>query len=184
MKNLGSVLFFFGLSGILAAQPSIQWQKSFGGSEYDETKTIQQTNDGGYIMAGNTASTKGDVFNNHGGWDFWIVKLDSTGFIQWKKTYGGINHEYPYGIQQTNDGGYIVAGFAESNNGNVSGNHGDKDAWVLKLSSTGTIQWKKCYGGTLWEEAHAIRQTTDGGYIFAGLAQSNDGDVYRVSYHV
>ena len=167
------ILFFKSLS----AQPTIQWQKNLGGSEYDEAKCVRQTTDGGFIIAGYTLSNNGDVSGNHGGLDFWVVKLTNTGAIQWKKSLGGTNNEWAYSIQPTNDGGYIVVGSTLSNNGDVLGNHGDEDCWVVKLSSSGTIQWQKALGGSDWDEAWSIQQTSDGGYILAGRTRSNDGDV-------
>ena len=181
MKNLLNLFLLLNGWIAISAQPTIQWQKTLGGSDFDEAASIQQTLDGGYIIVGDIVSNDGDVFGNHGGDDFWVIKLDNAGSVQWKKAYGGSNNDIPYAIQQTNDAGYIVAGFAESNNWDVSGNHGGMDAWVVKLSSAGVVEWKKSYGGSAWEEAHSIQQTTDGGYIFAGLAQSMDGDVSGVN---
>jgi hypothetical protein len=171
------ILFFVTVVATLPAQPAIQWQKTYGGSSYDQLYSILQTIDGGYIAAGFTISNNGDVFGNHGGYDFWIVKLNETGTIQWKKAYGGSNHDWPNSIQQTSDGGYIVAGVTMSNNGNVSGNHGDKDCWIVKLNETGGIQWAKTLGGSGPDEAWSARQTSDGGYIVTGSSGSNNGDV-------
>ncbi len=167
---------FFGGGG--NAQPSIQWQKCYGGSEYDYASSLQHTNDNGYIVAGFVESHDGDVSSNAGTFDFWIVKLDQFGSIQWEKTFGGGDDDRAQNIKQTNDGGYIVAGYTASNDGDVSGNHGGiYDAWVLKLSSTGALEWQKCFGGSGWDEANAVEQTPDGGYIVAGTGSSNDGDI-------
>ena len=160
---------------------NLQWQKSLGGSSYDYSGSIQQTNDGGYIVAGNSQSSDGDVTVNHGGnnyGDYWIVKLDSYGNLQWQKSLGGTNDEALSSIQQTNDGGYIVAGYSDSNNGDVSGNHSTNyDYWIIKLDSIGNLQWQKCLGGTDNDKANSIQQTNDGGYIIAGSSNSNNGDV-------
>jgi hypothetical protein len=164
-------------STTLLAQPNIEWQKCLGGSGVDEGLQVKATTDGGYIVTGKTLSNDGDVSGNHGVSDFWVVKLDSIGAIEWQKTYGGSNHDRSYSIDQTTDGGYVVAGHTASNNGDVSGNHGDLDCWVLKLSSSGAIEWQKTLGGSDWDEAWSVRQTTDGGYIVAGRTRSNDGDV-------
>jgi hypothetical protein len=157
--------------------PDIQWEKSLGGSDDDEAMGTQQTYDGGYIVAGYTKSTDGDITINHGGYDFFIVKLDATGSIQWKKTLGGTGDDYAYAIRQTNDSGYIVVGSSNSNDGDVTGNHGDYDFWVVKLDSAGNITWEKSFGGTGRDEATAVQQTTDSGYIVAGISWSNNGDV-------
>jgi hypothetical protein len=179
MRNLFFSLIFFHLSlnPTLFAQPSIQWQKCLGGSENDQAACIQQTSDGGYIVAGYTLSKNGDVFGNHGHFDFWVVKLSNTGVVQWAKTLGGNDDDRAYSICESTDGGYIVVGFTQSNDGDVSVNHGDKDAWVVKLSNTGALEWEKTLGGSGWEEAWSIRQTKDDGYILAGRSNSNNGDV-------
>ncbi len=168
-------VFLFAIK--LPAQPTIEWQRSYGGKQGDQPYSIVQTTDGGYFVAGLTTSDEGDVFGNHGGVDVWALKLDSSGAIEWKSCYGGSNNERAYACGQTADGGYIIAGQTRSNNWDVTGNHGDFDAWVLKLSPTGIIQWQKCLGGSLWDEAWDIQQTLDGGYIMVGAAQSSDGDL-------
>ncbi|MGB4094684.1 MAG: T9SS type A sorting domain-containing protein, partial [Bacteroidales bacterium] len=131
----------------------------------------------GYIVAGETWSNDGDVSGNHGNSDYWVVKLNSSGDIEWQKCLGGTNSDWAYSIQQTNDSGFIVAGYTHSNNGDVSGNHGYYDYWVVKLNSSGDIEWQKCIGGTNYEFANSIQQTSDGGFIVAGETLSNNGDV-------
>jgi hypothetical protein len=178
MKNL----LFTALSIILSAsfaiaQPTIQWQKCIGGSGSDLAGPIQLTNDGGYILAGFTDSNDGDVSGNHGEYDYWVVKLTSIGTIEWQKSIGGSGDDIARSIDQTNDGGFIVAGYSVSNDGDVSGNHGSGDYWVVKLTSIGTIEWQKTLGGSVEDAASSIQQTTDGGFIVAGVSRSNDGDV-------
>jgi hypothetical protein len=155
----------------------IQWQKCLGGSGPDEGFSIQQTIDGGYILAGRTESSDGDVSGNYGGSDAWVIKLSNLGAILWQKCLGGSLYDIGSSIQQTTDGGYILAGHTYSSDGDVSGNHGDSDAWVIKLSNLGSIQWQKCLGGSLNDTGSSIQQTTDGGYILAGQTRSNNGDV-------
>ncbi len=156
---------------------NVQWQKVYGGNSSDGANAIRQTTDGGYIFAGYTASNDGDFFGNHGSEDAWVLKLDNSGNVQWQKFYGGTLDDAATCIQQTTDGGYIVSGYTASNNGNVSYNHGNRDAWVIKLDNSGNIQWQKSYGGTKGDEARTIQQTPDGGYIVAGYTGSNNGDV-------
>jgi len=159
--------------------PSIQWQKSLGGSNSDRAYAIEQTSDGGYVFAGKSSSNDGDVSGNHGNIndDFWVVKLDNAGTIQWQKSLGGTDEDAAYSIQQTTDGGYIVAGYSASNDGDVSGNHGSHDYWVVKLDNAGGITWQKSLGGTDSDEAYSVQQTSDGGYIVAGNTYSTDGNV-------
>ena len=175
-----SILFYlFIITNIVNAQHSITWQKCLGGSANDFIASSVQTTDGGYILIGNTSSNDGDVSGNHGGTDVWVVKINSLGIIDWQKCLGGSDYDDGYSIQQTTDGGYILFGFTVSNDGDVSGNHGGTDVWVVKLTSLGVIQWQKCLGGSGFEYCGTIiKQTTDGGYIFSGQTQaSNDGDV-------
>lgn len=161
----------------LNAEGNIDWQKSLGGSDYDEAYAVSQTTDGGYIVAGNSESADGDVSGNHGDYDFWVVKLDANGNLVWQKSLGGSDEDECYAVQQTSDGGYILAGGTESDDGDVSGNHGDQDVWVVKLDLNGNVLWQKSFGGSSDEEALSLQQTSDGGYIFAGTSASNDGDV-------
>ena len=161
----------------LSSTGSMQWQKTLGGTDNDEAYSIQPTPDGGYIVAGATYSTNGDFTGNHGSYDAWVVKLSSTGSLQWQKVLGGTNNDAAKSIQPTPDGGYIVAGSTDSTNGDVTGNHGNQDAWVVKISSSGDLQWQKCLGGTINEWANSIQITPDGGYIMAGYTYSIDGDV-------
>jgi len=174
-----NILFALCFAAVAAsAQPTIQWQKTFGGSSYDEAFSIKQTTDDGFVVAGTTTSNNGDIFGSHGGADCWVLKLNNLGVIQWKKALGGTGNEEGRSICQTFDNGFLLAGFTESNNYDVSGNHGGGfDAWVVKLSSTGTIQWQKAIGGTGWDEIWDAEQTTDNGYILAGRTNSIDGDV-------
>ncbi len=141
---------------------NIEWGNTQGGSGDDLAFSIQQTSDGGYIVAGGTESF------GAGGLDFWVVKRDSTGSIDWQNTYGGTGDDLASSIQQTSDGGYIVAG------GTESFGVGGYDIWVLKLDSTGAVDWQKTYGG-IYDEAvyySSVQQTTDNGYIIGGLTFS------------
>lgn len=155
----------------------IEWQKTFGGNVSDIAKSIIQTSDGGYAFAGHTSSTNGDVTQNQGQSDYWVVKLDSLGNIEWQKTYGGTNNDNANSIRQTNDGGYIVLGQSNSSNGDVTLNNGNYDYWLIKLDSSGMLEWQKSYGGSNIEFANAVKQTSDNGYILAGTTLSNNGDV-------
>ena len=154
----------------------------FGGGS-DESSAITQTIDGGYIVAGWSKSTDGDVVDQHGlsdSSDYWIVKLRSTGEIEWQRSLGGGNDDVATSIVQASDGGYIVTGWSKSTDGDVVGHHGSSfypDYWIVKLRSTGEIEWQRSLGGKRWDEARYIAPTSDGGYIVAGYSDSKDGDV-------
>ncbi|MBK7386539.1 MAG: hypothetical protein IPI63_07370 [Methanothrix sp.] len=162
---------------------SIQWHKCLGGSDYDSARSVQQTNDGGYIVAGMTRSNDGDVAGGgfHGGADIWIVKLSRNGAIQWQKCLGGSDDDTAESIRMTVDGGFIVTGTTYSHDGDVTGKHNpgsrNPDFWVVKLNSDGAIQWQKCLGGSDYDWGYSGQQTADGGYIFCGNTFSDDGDV-------
>lgn len=172
---------FFSLCGIMgnSQAPAIQWQKSLGGTIYNDiAHSIQQITDGGYIVAGISYSNDGDVTGHHGNGDFWVVKLNNNGGLQWQKALGGSGEDAAYSVRQTVDGGYIVAGYTKSpNDGDVTGrfeadydsNHNwYRDYWIVKLDNNGNLEWQKAFGSYGNQEAFSVRQTTDGGYIVAG----------------
>ncbi len=161
----------------LSESGALQWQKTLGGAGNDEAHSIAQTSDGGYAVAGSAYSNDGDVSGNHGGGDIWVVKISGAGVLQWQKTLGGTGNDDANSIVQTSDGGYAVAGSTYSNDGDISGNHGSRDLWVVKLSGSGALQWQKTLGGTGNDEGNSIARTSDGGYIVSGSTRSNDGDV-------
>ena len=161
----------------LDASGTLIWETSLGGSDNDLANSIQQTTDGGYIIAGWSDSINGDVGGNNGGFDYWIVKLDASGTLVWETNLGGSNDDFAFSIQQTIDGGYIVTGVSNSNNGNVGGNNGGSDFWTVKLDASGTLVWETNLGGSYFDDAHSIQQTSDYGYIVTGNTFSNDGDV-------
>jgi hypothetical protein len=144
----------------LDSSRNVQWQKTYGGAKDDMAKSIWQTSDGGYIVAGMTESF-GDIKG-----DLWVLKLDSSGNVQWQKTYGGAKDDGAISVKQTSDGGYIVAG------GTDSFGKGNEDLWVLKLDSSGNVQWQRTYGGVGFDDSSSIQQTSDGGYIVAGATNS------------
>jgi Ricin-type beta-trefoil lectin domain-like/PA14 domain/Secretion system C-terminal sorting domain len=156
----------------LNASGTVQWQKLLGGNNTDNGVAIKQTTDGGYILAAKTlSSNSGDVGLNHGGNDYWIAKLGTTGAIQWQKTLGGSNEESVSDIQLTADGGYIVSGTTNSSNtGDVGLLDGRTHSWLVKLNGSGTIQWQKSLGlnRTDGDSVLSIQQTADGGYITVG----------------
>jgi hypothetical protein len=157
---------------------TLQWQKCLGGNIQERAYDIKQTSDYGFIIAGFCSSNNGDVTGFHGNDDYWIVKLDSSGGLEWQKALGGTSVDRAQSVLQTPDGGYIAAGFTSSINGDVTDNHGSSsDYWIVKLNASGNIQWKKCYGSSGSEAAYSIAQTMDNGFVVAGIATANGGDV-------
>jgi hypothetical protein len=159
------------------------WTRTLGGTGDDEASAIGVTADGGYIVTGSTDSDDGDITDKRSNFnrDVWVLKLDGYGHTAWSKTFGGNAADAGFSLVITSDGGYLVAGATNSNNGDFAGNHGGTDVLVLKLDSLGHQQWSKTYGGSSWDEVHGIIATADG-YVLAGLTYSNDGDV--TGYHI
>lgn len=165
----------------LDATGNMLWQNTIGGNEQDEMHAIRQTTDGGFICAGYSLSdSSGNKSENSNGLqDFWIVKIDTAGNVQWQNTIGGAANDLLYSIEQTTDGGYICGGVS------YSGDSGDKtednwdislntsDWWIIKLDSTGNIQWQNSIGGTNEDRLFSVVQTNDGGYICGGSSNSN-----------
>ncbi len=154
----------------------IEWQRTFGGTDVDEILALQQTKDGGYILAGNSQSyAGGDKAENKGVFDCWIIKLNRFGSVEWQKTLGGDSYEFCNSVQQTKDGGYIVGCMSYSNaSGDKSENiKGGYDFWVIKLNGSGNKEWDKTLGGSGDEFVNQVIQTTDGGYMAVGLSNSD-----------
>ncbi len=134
------------------------WEKTFGGADADYARSVQQTTDGGYIIAGSTHS-----FGN-GDTDTYLIKTDGNGVEEWYQIFGGANDSYAASVQQTTDGGYIIAGRIT--------NPGTYDVYLIKTDVNGVEQWNKKFGGPYLEFGFSVQQTTDGGYIIAGSTQS------------
>jgi len=154
-----------------------EWQKCLGGFNLETDAFIHQTADGGYIVAGSTASTDCNVKTRSYSLDYWLVKLNANGDIQWQQTYGGNKNEKAWAISIAKDGGYIIAGYSESVDGDVTGNHGGRDCWVIKTDASGKPQWQRSLGGTGEDEALGTDATADGGCIITGYTESANGDV-------
>jgi hypothetical protein len=155
----------------------IQWQNNIGGVANDYLYSIKQTSDGGYILGGNSDSyISGDKTEyTQSTSDYWVLKLDSAGNIQWQNTIGGGGNEYLYSIQQTSDGGYVLGGYSESiiSGDKTENRKGNGDYWVVKLDTAGNIQWQKTIGENNYDYLYSIQQTSDGGYILGGYSNSN-----------
>jgi len=138
------------------------WTKTFGGTEYDGGASVQQTSDGGYIIAAWTYSF------GAGGCDVWLIKTDASGNQSWAKTFGGTSGGHCYSVQQTADGGYIVAGST------VSEGPTWVDVWLIKTDAVGDTLWTKTFGGEGADDGYSVQQTSDGGYIVAGYYNLRD----------
>ncbi len=156
------------------------WIKSYGSEDDDGVESIIELNNGNFIAVGYSDSEGDDVSNHYGSdlySDYWVVNLDPDGNINWEHNYGGTLDDNPLSINETKDHGLIITGYSTSNDIDVSGNHGNRDGWVVKIDSVGVIQWQKSYGGTLDDYIYSTVVLNDGSYILAGLSGSSDGDL-------
>ena len=165
------------LTRVYGQAPEIEWQNTIGGGSTDKLKTIKQTPDGNYILAGVSGSNiYGDkTESNLGEFDYWIVKIDTEGNILWQNTIGGNKDEDLYSISLTSDGGFILAGVSESDisyDKTEPNYEGSYDFWIVKVNNVGIIQWDKTIGGTLNERYGDIIETSDGGFLLGGYSNS------------
>lgn len=223
-------------------QGNILWEKTYGSPYYEEPKDLIVTPDGGFVFTNRVGSDGGDISQYFGLYDVWVCKCNSEGIIEWEKTlgnegmdngisllinhrnnivmigavqlpggmvtcnpqgvygnvwiveidiqgnilwqecYGGSDYEVGYKITEVDDG-YIFAGIAYSNDGDVSGHHGPvgldgkTDIWVVKIDTYGAIAWQRCLGGSDWDYPGAVFTTNAGEILVFGDTYSNDGDV-------
>jgi hypothetical protein len=165
------VVLFFDLPIASADGPPVKWERTFGGSANDRSESVQQTLDGGYIIAGATQSF------GAGGLDVYLIKTDPNGTNQWEKTFGGSSADAGFSVQQTLDGGYIIAGSTQSFGA------GSWDVYLIKTDPNGNSEWEKTFGASGAERSRSVQQTLDGGYIIAGYTKSfgaGDWDVYLI----
>jgi len=150
------------------------WTRSYGGPNWDQANSVQQTADGGYIVTGYTWSFGADKC------DVYMLKIDPNGDPAWTRTFGGTNEDYGYGgfgVQQTTDGGYIIGGTTDSYGAGMF------DVYLIKTNASGDTLWTRTYGGADYDEALSVQQTVDNGYIVAGFTQSfgaGNRDVYLI----
>ncbi len=174
-------LFLFFVSYGLNAQ-NIVWQKTIGGSNSDAAARVKPTSDGGFIIGGfSNSNISGDKTENsiNGSYDYWIVKLDASGNIQWENTIGGNKDDMVADIVETNDGGFLIGGTSKSDSTGDKTESGCNtyynyaDYWVVKINSSGVIEWQNTIGACATEKLYSMDQTSDGGYLLGGYSDSN-----------
>ena len=148
------------------ATGTVQWNQTYGGPNNDVGWSVVETSDGGYAIAGRTDSY------GAGGRDFWLVKTNATGNIQWNQTYGGPDDDQGVSMVETSDGGYAIIGYT------YSFGAGGHDVWLVKTNATGNAQWNQTYGGPDDDYGRFVVQTTDGGYMVASFTNSSGDGGY------
>jgi hypothetical protein len=164
MALLSFIAVFVLLSLCLVASAEVSsttWTRTYGGADIDEAESVIQTSDGGYAIAGST------FILHRLGYDFWLIKIDAYGNMEWNRTYGKFGADYGYSVVQTSDGGYAIAG-----NTYVSSSGIDCDFQLIKTDSQGNVEWQNTYGGSGTEQVYQVIATSDGGYAIAGYTFS------------
>ena len=154
------------------------WEQSFGSSGNERAFGVDLASDGGFYLAGHSSASGGDVSENKGHNDFWIVKLDQNGSLVWEKSFGGSSNERALDIASTKNGNLIIAGHTNSTDGDVSSpSKGNQDIWVIKLNDNGILLWEKVFGGSSLDQPESIIELPTGGIGIGGFSQSANGDI-------
>lgn len=160
------------------------WEKSFGYSGSDNGFSIIQTHDNGYLISGVIDITSSDgqgnnrlSLNRHAGGDYWVIKINSVGILQWSRYFGGTFTDTSYALSETQTGNFIIVGSSDSDDIDINNNKGTYDFWVLKISSSGELIWEKSFGGSEIDEARDITITENGDFLIVGDSRSVDTDV-------
>ncbi len=171
-------LLFFQTFNLFAQE--IEWQNTIGGSDSDGLNSIIQTMDGGYLLGGSSWSDlSGDkTENSNGGLDYWIVKTDSLGIIEWQNTIGGNDYDNLVVVIQIDNEGYLIAGTSDSDisgdkTENSIGSSSQHDFWVVKTDLFGSIEWQNTIGGLGSDVLYSAIRTVDGGYLLGGQSDSD-----------
>jgi hypothetical protein len=160
------------------ANGNIIWSKTYGGSSEDYFTSAIKASDG-FILTGYSKSSDGSMLRNRGNFDGWIMKIDQSGNKVWSMNYGGSGEDYLKSIASAGEGGYVVAGYTKSTDGDIPLNKGGNDEWLIKIDASGNKQWVKTFGGVNDEYITNIVASSDGGFITVGYTNSTTGDVYR-----
>jgi hypothetical protein len=177
MKKILLIAMPFLVFNSWSQAPTIEWQRSYGGTGMDNAKEILQTEDGGFAILGGSESADIDVSGNYGLIDIWLLKIDAAGDIEWEQHFGGSNYDNAFDMAETADGGFILAGFTTSNDYDITETHGAADAWLIKIAPGGAVQWQKTFGGTGSEQFYGVAVAGDGSFMACGYSNSSNGDL-------
>ncbi|RNC92205.1 MAG: hypothetical protein ED555_03630 [Allomuricauda sp.] len=158
------------------AQGNLLWRKFFGGTNNDRSFGVVNAEDGGFVLAGASESDDFDISNPKGSYDFWVVKVNKNGDMEWERSFGGSGIDQAQDIIRTKDGAYVIVGNTFSADTQVSKNNGESDVWLIKIDDNGNLLWQQSFGGSNFEAAHGVYLASDGGLLIAGNSKSNNGD--------
>ena len=158
---------------------TLVWEKSFGGSEIDEAHAISKTADGNYLIVGDTRSSDLDISQNNGAADLWVMKITPDGTLLWEKTLGGSSFDVGRSISKTQDNGFLISGSSRSTNGNLTSNKGQNDAWVVKINSSGNLEWQKAIGGSEVDFFYDVVELNDQTILVVGDSNSSNEDIFE-----
>ncbi|MGB3152447.1 MAG: hypothetical protein WBB27_17465 [Maribacter sp.] len=153
---------------------NMAWERSFGGSGIEISYDIAKTDDGGYVVAGNTFSTDGDISKSKGESDFWLIKVNDVGSLVWERSFGGTQFDAAQAVIQSKDGGFIVAGNSKSKDIDASSNNGENDIWIVKTDPDGNLVWQKSFGGSAIDFGFDVIENSEGGILVVGETSSTD----------
>jgi hypothetical protein len=160
----------------ISTEGTLLWEKSFGGSEIDEAKAITTTNDGNFIIVGDTRSTDKNVSKNNGAADIWVLKVSEEGTLLWEKTIGGTNFDVARAVSRTQDNGYLISGSSRSLDNGFE-NKGQNDALILKIDKNGNLLWKKTFGGSEIDFQYVVVELENTAITAVGESSSSDQDI-------
>lgn len=163
----------------LSGSGDIEWSRYFGGNFTDTPESVVQTNDNGFIIVGGSDSNDTDISNNINTYDFWVIRISSTGNLVWEKSFGGNQIDEARAIVESDDGNFIIAGDTRSSDNNVTANRGAADLWLIKISPTGDLLWERNYGGSNFDVSRAMVKSQNNGFILSGSSRSDDFDVFE-----
>ena len=161
----------------ISATGDLIWEKSFGGTQIDEARAIVSSDDGNYIIAGDTRSNDNDVSLNKGGADLWLIKISPEGDLIWEKSIGGSSFDVSRAIVKSQNNGFVISGSSRSSDIDVSENKGQNDAWILQVDANGNLTWESTVGGSNIDFSYGVAELNNGAIVAVGDTSSNDGDL-------
>lgn len=161
----------------ISATGTLVWEKSFGGSEIDEAHAISQSTDGNYLIVGDTRSSDLDITQNNGAADLWVIKITPQGTMLWEKTLGGSDFDVGRSISKTQDNGFLISGSSRSIDGALTSNKGQNDAWIIKINSSGSLEWQKTIGGSEVDFFYDTTELNDQTIVAVGDSNSSNEDI-------